>query len=70
VIIFNVSALSFLHHMVRNIVGSLLYIGDGRWEPKKIKNILSARDRRSAGPTAPATGLFLSYIDYPDGFGR
>jgi tRNA pseudouridine38-40 synthase len=70
VIVFNVSALSFLHHMVCNIVGSLLYIGDGRWNPKKMKDILAACDRRAAGPTAPATGLFLSHIDYPDGIGR
>ncbi len=70
VIVIHVSALSFLHHMVRNIVGSLLYIGDGRWDPNYMVEILDARDRKVAGPTAPADGLFLSHVDYGDGFSR
>lgn len=68
VIAIHVSALSFLHHMVRNIVGSLLYVGDGRWDPDYMAEILDARDRRVAGPTAPADGLFLSHVDYGGGF--
>ena len=59
-----VSALSFLHHMVRNIVGSLIMVGIGKWPPEKIKEILQAKDRRSAGPTAPAEGLYFLRVDY------
>ena len=58
------SALSFLHHMVRNIVGSLLMVGNGTWEVEKIKKILEAKDRKVAGPTAPAEGLYFLKVDY------
>lgn len=60
----HVSALSFLHHMVRNIVGSLLMVGKGNWPEEKIKEILEAKDRRVAGPTAPAEGLYFLRVDY------
>jgi len=60
----HVSALSFLHHMVRNIVGNLLLVGTGEWKPEKIKEILEARDRNAAGPTAPAEGLYFLRVDY------
>lgn len=60
----HVSALSFLHHMVRNIVGSLLMVGKGNWSEEKIKEILEAKDRRAAGPTAPAEGLYFLRVDY------
>jgi tRNA pseudouridine38-40 synthase len=59
-----VTALSFLHHMVRNIVGSLVLVGEGKWEPIKIKEALEARNRRAAGPTAPAHGLYFVSVDY------
>lgn len=59
-----VSALSFLHHMVRNIVGSLILVGEGKWEPIKMKEALEAVDRRAAGPTAPAHGLYFVRVDY------
>ncbi len=61
-IIFELSARSFLHHMVRNIVGTLIEIGLGK--PYDIDEILNARDRRVAGPTAPASGLYFIRADY------
>ena len=61
-IIFEFSARSFLHHMVRNIVGTLVEIGLGK--PYDIDEILAARDRSSAGPTAPASGLYFIGADY------
>ena len=54
----------FLHHMVRNIVGTLVEIGRRRWEPERIDRILLSRDRRDAGPTAPAGGLCLMHVEY------
>ncbi len=59
-----ISALSFLHHMVRNIVGSLILVGSGKWKPIKIKEVLEAKDRKAAGPTAPACGLYFLRVDY------
>jgi tRNA pseudouridine38-40 synthase len=58
------SALSFLHHMVRNIVGSLLMVGRGKWAPEHIKTVLEARNRSAAGPTAAAGGLYFLKVDY------
>lgn len=54
----------FLYHMVRNIAGTLIEIGRGRWEPERIDEILSSCDRRRAGPTAPAEGLTLLCVHY------
>jgi tRNA pseudouridine38-40 synthase len=50
--------------MVRNIVGSLVMVGKGRWSEEKIKEVLEAKDRRAAGPTAPAEGLYFLRVDY------
>jgi tRNA pseudouridine38-40 synthase len=55
---------SFLYNMVRNIVGTLVEIGAGRWKPEKIKEILEAKNRTAAGPLAPAAGLCLMRIQY------
>ncbi len=55
---------SFLRHMVRNLVGTLIEVGKGRMSPEGMKSVLDARDRRAAGPTAPARGLFLERIFY------
>lgn len=63
-IIFTVEARSFLHHQVRNMVGTLKLVGDGHLSPENIKTILEAKDRRLAGPTAPACGLYLSKVLY------
>ncbi len=57
-------ARSFLHHQVRNIVGTLVWVGQGRWTPEKVEQALAARDRAAAGPTAPAMGLYLTRVDY------
>lgn len=59
-------ARSFLHHQVRNMVGTLKRVGDGSWAPIKVKDILEAKDRCSAGPTAPACGLYLTHVGYKD----
>ena len=54
----------FLHHMVRNLVGTFLLAGKGSIAPSDILAILQARDRRAAGPTAPADGLYLVGVEY------
>jgi tRNA pseudouridine38-40 synthase len=59
-----VTAKSFLYHMVRNIAGTLIEIGKGKLAPGSLKNILLAKDRKSAGPTAPARGLCLVKVKY------
>jgi tRNA pseudouridine38-40 synthase len=59
------SADSFLHHMVRNLVGSLVEVGRGAREPDWMGRLLEGRDRRQAGPTAPGHGLFLIRVLYP-----
>ena len=58
-------ARSFLHHQVRNIVGTLKLVGLGKWSPLHVKRALEARDRRAGGPTAPAQGLCLVAVIYP-----
>jgi tRNA pseudouridine38-40 synthase len=55
---------AFLRHMARNIVGTLVEVGRGRISTETVGDILRARDRRKAGPTAPAKGLFLEKITY------
>ena len=54
----------FLRHMVRNIVGTLVDVGLRRWPPSRVAEILASRDRTLAGPTAPASGLFLVRVHY------
>jgi tRNA pseudouridine38-40 synthase len=61
------SADSFLHHMVRNIVGSLVEVGRGAHPPGWMAGLLEARDRTRAGPTAPPEGLFLVQVLYEPG---
>ncbi|MCK6417657.1 MAG: tRNA pseudouridine(38-40) synthase TruA [Alphaproteobacteria bacterium] len=60
----HVEAKSFLHHQVRNMVGTLALVGQGKWTPEDIKSALAARDRTKGGPTAPACGLYLMRVDY------
>ena len=64
-IIFDIQANAFLHHMVRNIVGTLIEIGRGQKSPIWIKNLLWQKDREKSGKTAPAKGLYLVSVDYP-----
>jgi len=64
IISINISAKSFLHHMVRNIVGTIYLAGIGKILPSHVKNILEARDRKKAGITAPACGLYFLRVDY------
>jgi len=66
-LVFSLSAPSFLHNQVRVMLGTLKWVGEGRWTPEEVGRILAARDRRRAGPTAPPQGLCLLRVDYPDG---
>jgi len=63
---FDVEGTGFLRHMVRAIVGTLLQVSTGRFEPTEIATMLAARDRSKAGKTAPAHGLTLVRVHYPD----
>jgi tRNA pseudouridine38-40 synthase len=57
-------ARSFLHHQVRNMVGTLKLVGEGKWTERDVAAALAARDRAAAGPTAPPDGLVLVGVDY------
>ncbi len=63
-IVLHVSGTGFLRHMVRNLAGTLIEVGRGRFGPAEMSEILAARDRAVAGPTAPAQGLTLGSVDY------
>jgi tRNA pseudouridine38-40 synthase len=58
------AARSFLHHQVRNIVGTLVLVGKGAWAVPDVGAALEAKRRSAAGPTAPAAGLYLTRVDY------
>jgi tRNA pseudouridine38-40 synthase len=64
-VLYRVTGSGFLHHMVRNLVGTLVDAASGRIDPDAMTRILAARDRAAAGQTAPASGLFLVSVDYP-----
>jgi tRNA pseudouridine38-40 synthase len=55
---------AFLYNMVRNIVGTLVEVGAGRWTPERMPEIIAAKNRTAAGPLAPAQGLCLMWIKY------
>jgi tRNA pseudouridine38-40 synthase len=59
-------ARSFLHHQVRNMVGTLKLVGAGKWRAQRVGEALEARDRRAGGPTAPPEGLYLVEVVYPE----
>lgn len=63
-IIFTLCANAFLHHMVRNIVGSLIFTGKGKYSPEWMDELLQGRDRSHAAPTFMPDGLYLTKIDY------
>ena len=64
----DIVANAFLHHMVRNIVGSLLKVGNAERPISWIAEVLALHDRRKAGVTAPAQGLYFVHVDYPAEF--
>ena len=68
-VVVDISANAFLHHMVRNIVGSLVEIGSGHQPVDWIATLLAGRDRTLSAATAKPNGLYLVKVDYPDAFG-
>ena len=66
---FVLRANAFLHHMVRNIVGSLIYVGNGRHAPRWAGEVLASRDRARAAPTFAAEGLYLERVEYAERWG-
>jgi tRNA pseudouridine38-40 synthase len=62
--VYTVRGSGFLHHMVRNLLGTLILVGKGTLQPQDIASILAARNRSAAGATAPASGLFLVSVEY------
>ena len=64
----DIVANAFLHHMVRNIVGSLFEVGTARQTPEWFTTLLEVKDRTQAGITAPACGLYFVSVDYPEEF--
>ena len=63
-VVFEVCANAFLHHMVRNIVGCLIYVGKGKYPPEWLGDVLDGRDRARGAPTAEAAGLYLARVEY------
>jgi tRNA pseudouridine38-40 synthase len=63
-LIYVVRGSGFLHHMVRNLVGTFVLVGKGTLQPEDLTEILAARNRSAAGATAPAGGLYLASVDY------
>lgn len=68
-VLFDFAANAFLHHMVRNLVGSLVYVGRGRKPVDWLAELIEARDRHAAAPTFSAAGLYLAGVDYEERFG-
>ena len=58
------SAISYLHHQVRSMVGCLYYVGKGKWTKQDLKNALEAADRNALGYNAPPEGLYFMKVDY------
>ena len=69
VVVFSFRGNAFLHHMIRNIVGGLVYVGAGRHSINDFQRIFDARDRTQAAPTFAADGLYLTNIEYDEKFG-
>jgi tRNA pseudouridine38-40 synthase len=68
-IVFDFCANAFLHHMVRNLVGTLVYVGKGRHRPEWAGEVLAGRDRAAAAPTFDPAGLYLARVDYDAAWG-
>jgi tRNA pseudouridine38-40 synthase len=65
----DITANAFLHHMVRNVAGLLMSVGEGASPPERVASVLAGRDRRSNAATAPPDGLYLAAVRYPAEFG-
>jgi len=68
-VVFDFAADAFLHHMVRNLVGCLVRVGNGSRPPEWLRDVLDGRDRTRAAPTFPAQGLYLTGVDYDPAWG-
>lgn len=68
-VVFTFRANAFLHHMIRNVVGSLVYVGAGKQSPRWIAELLASKDRRNAAPTFAPDGLYLAGVEYDPAFG-
>jgi len=64
-IVIEAQARSFLHNQVRSMTGSLKRVGEGKWTPERLKDILAEANRAACGPVAPPGGLYLVRVDYP-----
>jgi tRNA pseudouridine38-40 synthase len=65
-VLFEFTANAFLHHMVRNLVGCLVYVGKGAHPPEWVGEVLAGRDRSRAAPTFGPEGLYLTQVSYPE----
>ena len=65
-VVLEIEANAFLHHMVRNIAGSLIKVGAGYKNPEWMQEVLLAKNRRAAAETAPPDGLYLTRVRYPE----
>lgn len=63
-ILMHTGARSFLHHQVRNMIGTLVMVGQGKWDKAMLAEALEAKDRCKGGPTAPPDGLYLTHVYY------
>lgn len=68
-LVFEFAANAFLHHQVRNMVGALVYVGNGKYQPEFIKELLLQKDRTLSPPTFSAAGLYLAGVQYNDAWG-
>ena len=68
-LIFDLSANAFLHHMVRNVIGCLVYVGKGKYPPQWLADVLAGRERSLAAPTFAPDGLYLRRIKYEEKWG-
>jgi tRNA pseudouridine38-40 synthase len=68
-LVFDLSANAFLHHMVRNLIGSLVYVGKGKYPPQWLAEVLANRERRLAAATFSPDGLYLRRVQYDDKWG-
>jgi tRNA pseudouridine38-40 synthase len=65
----DITANAFLHHMVRNVAGLLMSVGEGESPPQRVAEVLASRDRKRNAATAPPDGLYLAAVRYPAEFG-